>query len=92
MLDELVVQAIDEDADAVEPKALALLVEVEVRVAHVRVGHGVERALVRLLDRLLVPVRVDEVDEVLRAIERDLLREVARERLGLCREGKRGRG
>lgn len=81
-------QPINEDPDAVKPQSAALLVEVKVRVPHVRVPERVEGALVRLLDGALVPTAVDQVDEVLRAVERDLLREVARE--GLCLRGGAG--
>lgn len=85
-------QLIDQDPDAVEPETFALLVEVKVRVVNPRVREGVQRALVRLLDRLLVPGRVDEVHEELVAVKRNLLVEMPPERVGLVGGGGGGGG
>lgn len=59
------------------------MVEIEIDVVQPVVLEAVERALVRLLDGFLVPLLVDEVDEDLRAVLRDLLVKVPRERLDL---------
>jgi hypothetical protein len=79
---QLLVQTVNQDRDPIESESLALVVEVKVRVVYPGVGHGVQRALVRLLDRLLVARLVDEVDEVLVSVEGDLLVEVTGEGLG----------
>lgn len=79
---QLLVQTIDEDRDPIESKSLAFVVKVKVRVVYPGVGHRVQRALVRLLDRLLVARLVDEVDEVLVSVQGHLLIKVTGKRLG----------
>ena len=76
-------QLIDQDTDPIKPQPFALLVEIKVGVMHSRVREGVQGALVRFLDGLFVPGRVDEVDEELVPVERDLLLEMPAKGVGL---------
>lgn len=82
---QLLVEAIDQDRHAVEAQALALVVEVKVRVVKMRIPQSIEATLVGLLDRLLVARLVDKVDEVLGAVLRYLLVKVKRKRLALTK-------
>ncbi|KAI3479479.1 hypothetical protein L1887_58497 [Cichorium endivia] len=88
-LEPLGLQPLDEVHDALKLHALALVVEVVVGVVHVRVGELLDGTLVRLLDRLLVALLVDEVDEVVVAVALDLVVKVAARsfrRLGLLHD------
>ena len=83
LLMQLLVERIDQNGNSVESQAFAFVVEVEVGVVDSGVPHRIESLLVRLLDRFLVTRFVDQIDEVLISVERDLLAEVTRQRLGL---------
>ena len=83
---EVLMQLINQDTNPIKPQPFALFVEIKVGVVHSRVREGVQGALVRFLDGLFVPGRVDEVDEELVPVERDLLLEMPAEGIGLpCR-------
>jgi len=64
--------------------------EVEVGVVGVRFVEPLHRVLESLLDRKLVSLLVDEVDEVEFPVERDLIVDVSLESIGLCRRRYRG--
>lgn len=83
MVVERLPEPLDEHADPVEPHALALLVEVKVLVVGPLLAEGLHRVLERLLDGLLVPLLVDEVDEVEVAVEVELVRDVRLDGFGL---------
>lgn len=76
-------QLINQDTNPIKPQPFALLVEVKVGIVHSRVREGMQGAFVRFLDGLFVPGRVDEVDEELVPVERDLLVEMPAEGIGL---------
>jgi hypothetical protein len=59
------------------------MMKIKVRVMHPGVGQGVQRALISLLHGLLVPRLVDQVDEVLVPVVRDLRIEMPLEGFGL---------
>jgi hypothetical protein len=57
--------------------------EIEIDVVQLVVLESFQRTFVRLLDRFLVPFLIDQVDQDLGTVERDLLRKVTREGIDL---------
>jgi len=80
---QLLIQAINQHTHAIKPQPLAFMMKIKVRVMHPGVGQGVQRALISLLHGLLVPRLVDQVDEVLVPVVRDLRIKVSLEGFGL---------
>ena len=76
MVVECFLERIDEFADALELHAFALVVEVKVRVVRPGVVESLHRVLKRLLDRELVALLIDEVDEVQVSVQGNLVRDV----------------
>ena len=59
------------------------MVEIKVGVVDARVSHRIESLFVRLFNRFFVAGLIDKIDEVLIAVERDLLAKVTRQRFRL---------
>jgi len=71
------IQTIDQSIDSIKPQPFTLVMEIKVDVVQSIVLQSVQSTFVRFLDGFLVPFLIDQVDEDLGTVQRDLLIEMS---------------